>query len=91
MRGTAYRGFVLCLALLDFLFFFFFFLEKTGNRGKRGARHAHLAAFGVASAVPPAVTAPVFGRLCTGTQHCTERCLKVWLLFQRLLQAAKAT
>lgn len=23
MRGTAYRGFVLCLALLDFLFFFF--------------------------------------------------------------------
>lgn len=88
MQGTAYRGFVLCLALLDFLFFFF--LEKMGNRGKRGTRPAHLAAFGVARAVPLAVTAPVFGRLCTGTRHCTERCLKVWLLFQRFLQAVKA-
>lgn len=33
MRGTAYHGFVLCLALLDFLFFFFFWrkLETEGR------------------------------------------------------------
>lgn len=89
MQGTAYCGFVLCLALLDFLFFFFWRKWETEGR-KRGTRPAHLAAFGVARAVPLAVTAPVFGRLCTGTQHCTERCLKVWLLFQRFLQAVKA-
>lgn len=35
MRGTAYRGFVLCLALLDFfILFFFFFWRKRETEGR---------------------------------------------------------
>lgn len=35
MQGTAYCGFVLCLALLDFLFFFFWRKWETEGREER--------------------------------------------------------